>query len=60
MLRFDKFTVKAQEALQSAQEMAGRSGQQLIEPLHLLWALIARAKAWFLLLLTNWARRLQA
>ncbi|MGA9885042.1 MAG: ATP-dependent chaperone ClpB [Candidatus Acidiferrales bacterium] len=42
MLRFDKFTVKAQEALQAAQEMAGRSGQQLIEPLHLLWALVAQ------------------
>jgi ATP-dependent Clp protease ATP-binding subunit ClpB len=42
MLRFDKFTVKAQEALQAAQEMAARSGQQLIEPLHLLWALVAQ------------------
>src|SRR5271170_1246539 len=42
MLRFDKFTVKAQEALQAAQEMGGRSGQQLIEPLHLLWALTAQ------------------
>ncbi len=42
MLRFDKFTVKAQEALQGAHEMAARSGQQLIEPLHLLWALVAQ------------------
>jgi len=42
MLRFDKLTVKAQEALQAAQEMAARSGQQLIEPLHLLWALNAQ------------------
>ncbi len=42
MLRFDKLTVKAQEALQAAQEMAARSGQQQIEPLHLLWALIAQ------------------
>ncbi len=42
MLRFDKFTVKAQEALQAAQEMGGRSGQQQIEPLHLLWALVAQ------------------
>jgi len=38
MLRFDKLTVKAQEALQAAQEMGARSGQQQIEPLHLLWA----------------------
>src|SRR5215470_102162 len=42
MLRFDKLTVKAQEVLQAAQEMAGSSGQQQVEPLHLLWALIAQ------------------
>src|ERR1700683_3941552 len=42
MLRLDKLTVKAQEALQAAQEMAARSGQQQIEPLHLLWALTAQ------------------
>src|SRR5579863_6245137 len=42
MLRFDKFTVKAQEALQAAQEMSARSGQQQVEPLHLLWALLAQ------------------
>jgi ATP-dependent Clp protease ATP-binding subunit ClpB len=38
----DKLTVKAQEALQAAQEMGARSGQQQIEPLHLLWVLIAQ------------------
>src|ERR1700733_13297936 len=42
MIRSDKFTVKAQEALQAAQEMGERSGQQQIEPLHILWALIAQ------------------
>ncbi|HYL68389.1 MAG TPA: ATP-dependent chaperone ClpB [Candidatus Limnocylindria bacterium] len=42
MVRMDKLTVKAQEALQAAQEMAGRQGQQQVEPLHLLWALIAQ------------------
>jgi ATP-dependent Clp protease ATP-binding subunit ClpB len=42
MLRFDKFTVKAQEALQAAQEMGARSGQQQIEPLHLLWSLVVQ------------------
>jgi ATP-dependent Clp protease ATP-binding subunit ClpB len=40
--RLDKLTVKAQEALQAAQELASRSGQQQIEPLHILWALIAQ------------------
>jgi ATP-dependent Clp protease ATP-binding subunit ClpB len=42
MIRFEKLTVKAQEALQAAQELGGRSGQQQIEPVHLLWALIAQ------------------
>jgi ATP-dependent Clp protease ATP-binding subunit ClpB len=42
MLRFDKLTVKGQEALQAAQEMGARTGQQQIEPLHLLWALVAQ------------------
>jgi len=42
VLKFDKLTVKAQEALQSAQEMGSRTGQQQVEPLHLLWALAAQ------------------
>ena len=42
MVRSDKLTVKAQEALTAAQEFGGRSGQQQIEPLHLLWALAAQ------------------
>ena len=42
MLRFDKMTVKAQEALQSAQEIAGRQENQQIEPIHLLAALAAQ------------------
>ena len=42
MLRMDKLTVKAQEALQAALEMGARAGQQQIEPLHLLWALVAQ------------------
>ena len=40
MMRLDKLTVKAQEALQTAQELAAGSGQQQIEPLHLLGALV--------------------
>ncbi len=38
--RFDKFTVKAQEALQATQDVAGRHGNQQLEPLHLLLALV--------------------
>jgi ATP-dependent Clp protease ATP-binding subunit ClpB len=40
MLRFDKMTVKAQEAVQESQEIAARSENQSIEPLHLLVALV--------------------
>jgi ATP-dependent Clp protease ATP-binding subunit ClpB len=40
MLRFDKMTVKAQEALQQAQEIAARHENQAVEPIHLLEALV--------------------
>jgi len=40
MLRFDKMTVKAQEALQEAQEIAARDENQSVEPVHLLAALV--------------------
>ncbi len=43
MLRFEKMTVKAQEAVQSAQEVAARQENQQIEPIHLLAALVAQA-----------------
>jgi ATP-dependent Clp protease ATP-binding subunit ClpB len=42
MLRFEKMTVKAQEAVQSAQEIAARDENQQIEPVHLLAALVAQ------------------
>jgi ATP-dependent Clp protease ATP-binding subunit ClpB len=42
MIRLDKLTIKAQEAMQAAQEMAARANQQQVEPLHLLWALVAQ------------------
>jgi len=43
MLRFDKMTVKAQEALQQAQEVAGSHQNQAVEPIHLLAALVQQA-----------------
>ena len=43
MLRFDKMTVKAQEALQEAQEIAASHQNQAVEPLHLLAALTQQA-----------------
>ena len=42
MLRFDKMTVKAQEALQEANEVAARHENQQIEPVHLLAALVSQ------------------
>ena len=39
-MRLDKFTVKAQEAVQAAQSLADQEGHQAIEPEHLLLALV--------------------
>src|SRR6266403_663253 len=41
-MRTDKLTVKAQEALQAAQSLAGERGHQAVEPEHLLHALIGQ------------------
>ncbi|HXT77243.1 MAG TPA: ATP-dependent chaperone ClpB [Candidatus Eisenbacteria bacterium] len=43
MLRFEKMTVKAQEALQQAQEVAARHENQQVEPVHLLAAMVGQA-----------------
>jgi ATP-dependent Clp protease ATP-binding subunit ClpB len=43
MLRFEKLTVKAQEALQDAHEVAARHENQEITPLHLLSSLVSQA-----------------
>src|SRR6267142_1306673 len=43
MLRFEKMTVKAQEAVRAAQQIAARHENQQIEPVHLLAALAAQA-----------------
>src|SRR6266705_2134760 len=40
MIRFDKLTLKAQEALQAAQSHASEKGHPQVAPEHLLWALI--------------------
>ena len=43
-MRFDKLTVKSQEAVQAAQNKAGDRGHQTIEPLHLAWALLDQSE----------------
>ena len=42
-MNFDKYTIKAQETVQEAVNMAQRAGQQSIEPVHLLKALLEKA-----------------
>jgi ATP-dependent Clp protease ATP-binding subunit ClpB len=39
--RFDQFTIKAQEAVQSAVELAGNRGNPQVTPVHLLHALVS-------------------
>ena len=41
-MTFDKFTIKAQEAVQEAVNIAQRNGQQSIEPVHLLSGIIGK------------------
>ena len=43
MLNFDRMTVKAQEAIRQAQEIAASHENQAVEPVHLLSALIQQA-----------------
>ena len=43
-IRFDKFTIKAQEAVQRAQELAAERGNPQIDPVHLLAALLAESE----------------
>ncbi len=43
-MTFDKFTIKAQEVVQEAINTAQMSGQQTIEPVHLLKGIMVKAK----------------
>ena len=43
-MTFDKFTIKAQEAVQEAVNTAQQNGQQSIEPVHLLKVVMVKAK----------------
>jgi ATP-dependent Clp protease ATP-binding subunit ClpB len=60
MLRFEKMTVKAQEAVQSAQEVAARHENQQIEPIHLLSALVEQTDGVVPSLLTRLGIRTEA
>ena len=43
-MTLDKFTIKAQEAVQQAVNCAQLNGQQAIEPVHLLKGVLEKAK----------------
>ncbi|MGM9710348.1 MAG: ATP-dependent chaperone ClpB [Prevotella sp.] len=43
-MTFDKFTIKAQEAVQAAVNTAQQSGQQSIEPVHLLKGILEKGR----------------
>ena len=43
-MTLDKFTIKAQEAVQAAAGRAQTAGQQAIEPVHLLYGIMQKAK----------------
>ena len=43
-MTFDKFTIKAQETVQTAVQIAQSNGQQAIEPVHLLAGIMDKAK----------------
>ena len=44
IMTFDKFTIKAQEAIQSAVNTAQRNGQQTIDPVHILAGVMDKGK----------------
>lgn len=43
-MTFDKFTIKAQEAVQEAVNTAQQAGQQAIEPVHLLQSILVKSR----------------
>ena len=43
-MTLDKFTIKAQEAVQQAVNSAQLNGQQVIEPVHILKGVLEKAK----------------
>jgi ATP-dependent Clp protease ATP-binding subunit ClpB len=59
MIRFDKLTLKGQEALQSAQSHAQEKGNPQIAPEHLLWALIEQKEGVVLPVLQKFGVNLQ-
>ncbi|HEY2384161.1 MAG TPA: ATP-dependent chaperone ClpB [Terriglobia bacterium] len=60
MIRFDKLTLKGQEALQAAQSHAQEKGNPQVAPEHLLWALMEQKEGIVLPVLQKLGVNLQA
>ncbi len=60
MIRFDKLTLKGQEALQSAQSHAQENGNPQVAPEHLLFALVEQKEGVVLPILQKLGVNLQA
>jgi ATP-dependent Clp protease ATP-binding subunit ClpB len=60
MIRFDKLTLKGQEALQAAQSHAQEKGNPQIMPEHLLWALVEQKEGVVLPILQKLGVNLQS
>src|SRR5687767_502980 len=60
MIRFDKLTLKGQEALQAAQSHAQEKGNPQVAPEHLLWALAEQKEGVVLPILQKLGVNLQA
>ena len=45
-MNINSLTIKAQEVLQSAMNLASGNGNQAVEPLHILSAMSPRTTAW--------------
>lgn len=54
-MTFDKFTIKAQEAIQEAVNLVQARGQQAIEPEHLLAGILKVGKTSRISSFRNWA-----
>ena len=54
-MRLEKFTIKAQEALAAARDLASERNHQEVTPEHVLRALLARTTAWSRRCCASWA-----
>lgn len=54
-MNFDNFTIKSQEAIQMAVDTVRRNGGQVVEPEHLLKAVIVKGESVVKFIFQSWA-----